>query len=71
MATRFIGTLECDAAPAFKEMVLRSKQGDIRLVKSPVGMPGRAVVSGLQTSIAAGNAPPALPCRCAAGRAVA
>jgi nitronate monooxygenase len=58
MATRFIGTLECDAAPAFKEMVLRSKQGDIRLVKSPVGMPGRAVVSGLQTSIAAGNAPP-------------
>lgn len=58
MATRFIGTLECDADPVFKEAILRAKQEDIRLVKSPVGMPGRAVVSGLQTSIADGSAPP-------------
>jgi len=58
MATRFIGTLECDADPVFKEAILRAKQEDIRLVKSPVGMPGRAVVSGLQASIAEGSAPP-------------
>jgi len=57
MATRFIGTLECDAAPAFKEVILRAEKEDIRLVKSPVGMPGRAVFSGLQKSIVEGQAP--------------
>jgi len=57
MATRFIGTLECDADPAFKEVILRANQEDIRLVKSPVGMPGRAVFSGLQKAIADGLAP--------------
>jgi len=57
MATRFIGTLECDAAPVFKEVILRAKKEDIQLVKSPVGMPGRAVVTGLQASIAEGKAP--------------
>jgi len=58
MATRFIGTLECDADPVFKEAILRAKAEDIRLVKSPVGMPGRAVYTDLQSSIAEGNAPP-------------
>jgi nitronate monooxygenase len=57
MATRFIGTLECDADPAFKEVILRAERQDIQLVKSPVGMPGRAVFSGLQKSIAEGLAP--------------
>ncbi len=58
MATRFIGTLECDADPVFKEVILRAKREDIRLVKSPVGMPGRAVVTELQSSIEEGTAPP-------------
>ncbi len=57
MATRFIGTLECDASPEFKKVILQAKREDIQLVKSPVGMPGRAVVSGLQASIQAGTAP--------------
>jgi len=57
MATRFIGTLECDAEPAFKEMILQAGKNDIQLVKSPVGMPGRAVVAGLQASILDGTAP--------------
>lgn len=47
MATRFIATEECDAAPAYKEAYLRAKEGDIQIVSSPVGMPGRALRSPL------------------------
>lgn len=57
MATRFIGTFECDADLAFKSTILKSCREDIRLVKSPVGMPGRAVQTGLQQHISDGTAP--------------
>lgn len=57
MATRFIGTLECDAAQAFKDVILKAAREDIRLVSSPVGMPGRAVATQLQTDILEGTAP--------------
>lgn len=43
MATRFIATKECDAANGFKEMIVNAKADDIVLVKSPAGMPGRAI----------------------------
>ncbi|WP_353893957.1 nitronate monooxygenase family protein [Proteinivorax hydrogeniformans] len=43
MGTRFIGTKECDAHPAYKEELIQCKQEDIILTKSPVGMPGRAI----------------------------
>lgn len=43
MATRFVGTEECDADINFKMAYINAKQEDIRLVSSPVGMPGRAV----------------------------
>lgn len=43
MATRFIATKECDAAKGFKEMIVDAKKEDIVLVKSPAGMPGRAI----------------------------
>ena len=43
MATRFVTTIECDASPAFKQTYIDAKQEDIVLVKSPVGMPGRAI----------------------------
>ncbi|MDP4146570.1 MAG: nitronate monooxygenase family protein [Bacillota bacterium] len=43
IATRFIATEECDADIKFKEAYVNAKQGDIQLVKSPVGMPGRAI----------------------------
>lgn len=57
MATRFIGTFECDAAMAFKTTVLQAGKEDIALVKSPVGMPGRAVQTELQRHIQRGDAP--------------
>lgn len=45
MATRFIGTHECDADPKFKEVFLNSKKEDIQFVISPSGYPGRAFVN--------------------------
>ena len=43
VGTRFVTTEECDAAPEYKEAYLKAKKGDIGIVKSPVGMPGRAI----------------------------
>ena len=43
MATRFVTTEECDAHPAFKQSYIDAGEEDIVLVKSPVGMPGRAI----------------------------
>lgn len=43
MATRFVTTFECDASEDFKNTYLNTKKEDIKIIKSPVGMPGRAV----------------------------
>ncbi len=43
MATRFVATCECDASDAFKQAYIDAKEEDVRIIKSPVGMPGRAV----------------------------
>lgn len=43
MATRFVPTLECDASDLFKQTYLNAKKEDITIIKSPVGLPGRAI----------------------------
>ncbi|MFO8034185.1 MAG: nitronate monooxygenase family protein [Candidatus Bipolaricaulota bacterium] len=43
MATRFVCTWECDASREFKQAYLDAKEEDIVIIKSPVGLPGRAV----------------------------
>ena len=43
MATRFVATDECDASIEFKNMYVNAKKEDIKIIKSPVGMPGRAL----------------------------
>ncbi len=43
MATRFVTTYECDASEKFKQAYIDSKKEDIVIIKSPVGMPGRAI----------------------------
>ena len=43
MATRFVATKECDASTAYKEAYVNATEDDITIVKSPVGMPGRAI----------------------------
>ena len=43
MATRFVCTEECDVSQEFKQSYLDAKEEDIVIIKSPVGMPGRAI----------------------------
>lgn len=43
MATRFVATEECDASDEFKQAYINCSKDDIQIVKSPVGMPGRAI----------------------------
>ena len=43
VATRFIPTEECDADIRLKESLIHAAKDDIAIVKSPVGMPGRAL----------------------------
>lgn len=57
MATRFIGTHECDAAPEYKEAFIKAQQADVTLVASPVGLPGRAIHSPLTRQLEKGRVP--------------
>jgi nitronate monooxygenase len=57
MGTRFIGTYECDAHPEFKKVILDAKADDIKLLKSPVGLPARGVLTNLQKMIREKTAP--------------
>ncbi|MCL2577688.1 MAG: nitronate monooxygenase [Defluviitaleaceae bacterium] len=43
MATRFAATEECDAHENFKFAYVNAKQNDAVIVKSPIGLPGRAL----------------------------
>jgi NAD(P)H-dependent flavin oxidoreductase YrpB (nitropropane dioxygenase family) len=43
MATRFVCTVECDVSQEFKEEYLHARKEDIIIIKSPVGLPGRAI----------------------------
>ncbi len=42
LGTRFVATEECDASDEFKQAFIHSTGEDIKIIKSPVGMPGRA-----------------------------
>jgi NAD(P)H-dependent flavin oxidoreductase YrpB (nitropropane dioxygenase family) len=43
MATRFVATEECDAHINFKKAYVNANKEDVIIIKSPVGMPGRAI----------------------------
>lgn len=43
MATRFVATDECDASEEFKKAYVEASKENIKIIKSPVGMPGRAL----------------------------
>ena len=45
MGTRFVTTKECDADEAYKQSYIKAKKEDIKIVQSPVGMPGRAILN--------------------------
>jgi nitronate monooxygenase len=58
MATRFVATYECDATIAFKQMFIDAKEDDLVIIKSPVGMPGRAIRNDFINQVEAGNKVP-------------
>jgi NAD(P)H-dependent flavin oxidoreductase YrpB (nitropropane dioxygenase family) len=43
MGTIFVTTNECDASEAYKKVFVNAKQEDVKIIQSPVGMPGRAI----------------------------
>lgn len=43
MATRFVATYECDADERFKQAYISAGPEDLTIIKSPIGLPGRAI----------------------------
>ena len=58
MATRFVTTYECDADIKFKEAYINAKEEDINIIKSPVGLPGRAINNGFLIDVKNGKKKP-------------
>ncbi len=58
MATRFVTTYECDASEKFKQTYIDSKQEDMVIIKSPVGMPGRAIRNTFLDEVSHGKRKP-------------
>lgn len=58
MGTRFVTTHECDASEGFKQSYLNAEEKDIEIIKSPVGMPGRAILSNFIAKVREGKKQP-------------
>lgn len=54
MSTRFVTTDECDAYMEFKKAYLACRREDLEIIKSPVGMPGRAIINQFLKDVKAG-----------------
>lgn len=52
VASRFVTTEECDADIRYKEAYIQAEKEDIVIVKSPVGMPGRAIANAFIKRVA-------------------
>lgn len=57
IATRFVVTEECDASQEYKNAYLEAKEEDIKIVISPVGMPGRAIINPFLKRVGDGRIP--------------
>lgn len=58
MGTRFVATYECDADQAFKDAFVKARREDITVIKSPVGMPGRAILNDFLLAVREGRKKP-------------
>lgn len=68
VATRFVTTKECDADPRYKQAYLDARKEDIVIVKSPVGMPGRAIRNSFIERVMAGEQIAHSPCHGCLGK---
>jgi NAD(P)H-dependent flavin oxidoreductase YrpB (nitropropane dioxygenase family) len=57
ISTRFVATEKCDAHINFKKAYIAANEKDIQIVKSPVGMPGRAIRNDFVKSLEKGKIP--------------
>jgi len=62
MATRFVLSEECTVADEFKKLYLQAQKEDVVIIKSPVGLPGRALRNILVRQIEQGKAPKPQEC---------
>ena len=58
MGTRFVTSDECDASAGFKQAFIDASEKDIEIIKSPVGMPGRAIFSNFIQKVRDGKKQP-------------
>ena len=58
MGTRFVATHECDADDRFKQTYVNARSEDATIIKSPVGMPGRALTNDFIDSMREGGKKP-------------
>ena len=58
MGSIFVPTEECDASVEFKQVYLNAHREDIRIIQSPVGMPGRAFDGEFIRNVAEGKEKP-------------
>jgi len=58
MGTRFVATYECDADQAFKQAFVDARREDVTVIKSPVGMPGRAIFNEFLLAVREGRKKP-------------
>ena len=58
MATRFVGTKECDASDSFKQAYIQCEEKDIVIINSPLGLPGRAIRNNFINNVEAGKKKP-------------
>jgi len=65
MGTIFVTTEECDASTVFKETFVKASKDDIKIIQSPVGMPGRAINGEFIKSVETGaERPKSCPFHC-------
>jgi len=55
MGSRFVASVECDAHPSFKQKYLDCREGDTVLVKTTVGLQGRAIKNSFTDTISGDN----------------
>ena len=55
MATRFLATNECTLPDSCKQMIVNAKKEDMTIVRSPVGLPGRALKNELVNRVINGE----------------
>ena len=54
MGTRFVATHECDADEEFKRAYVEAQKEDVTIIKSPVGLPGRALKNSFLDAVSSG-----------------